>query len=147
MLQKDYLMRMIVALAVAIREALGLRRESGNNALAIHALDDAIGEAADIDPDVLLSLDPQSISTILLLGSLNDSAAEYIVHALMIEADCYEEDGFADKALLRRKQAQSIAAAYECPYRMDRLEEMLNPTGAQTEEERDELEAEYLDEL
>jgi len=143
MLQQDYLMRLIVNLAIAMREALarsgGLSDTAGQR---LH-LEDAIGEAADMDPDVLLALAPESISTMLWLGNLNDSVAEYIVHALMLDANYLDEDGYDELASLRRQQAQAIASSFDFPYDPSRLDLLLNPTGAASDEERDELEAPY----
>ena len=100
MLQQDYIMKIILALAMAISEAMEARRIDRDNRFARLRLEESIGIAADMDPDVLLKLGPESLADILLLGSLNDSVAEYIVHALMLESKYLDDDGFgeADRA-------------------------------------------------
>ena len=143
MLQQDYLMRLLVGLAVAIREALEKHGAQTDNSGSRLQLETAIGVAADMDPDVLLSLAPESISTILWLGNLNDSVAEYIVHALMLDSTYCAEDGYDSLAALRRQQAEAITESFGFAYDPDRLEVLLNPTNAKDEEERAELEAQY----
>lgn len=143
MLQQDYLVKMFIRFAAAIRKALEEHDPDIDTEASRFALEDAIGTAADIDADVLLALEPESVANILILGSLNDSVAEYIVHALMLDADYLEEDGYTDLARLRRQQAIAITEGFGFPYDRSRLDELLNPTGAKDERERCELEAQY----
>ena len=126
MLEQDYLMRMILMLAAAIREAL-LKGESGADRSEMDrmALEDAIGMAADMDASVLLALEPESVSTVLLLGQVDDSVAEYLVHAMMLDASYLEEDGYADMADLRRRQADSVAESFGLNYEPGRLPQLL----------------------
>lgn len=142
MLEQDYLIRLMVSFAAGIRRALE-EHATRDNDLARLTLEESIGVAADMDPNVLLALEPQSMATILTLGSMNDSVAEYIVHALMLESGYLADDGYEAKSLLRRKQADAVAKAFEITYDPQHLEDLLNPTGATSEDERAELEAQY----
>ncbi|NTU88616.1 MAG: hypothetical protein HGA54_01730 [Actinobacteria bacterium] len=143
MLQQDYILKMMLGLAMAIREAIENRRMGKDGQLERFRLEESIGVAADMDPSVLLVLGPESMADILLLGSLNDSVAEYIVHALMLDSQYLREDGFEDLGRLREQQAIAITEAFSFPYAPERLEELLNPTGAKSERERLELESQY----
>ena len=140
MLEQDYLMRMFIAFAQAIREALA-GHAGHDNALARHQLESSIGTAADMDPDVLLALAPESVATVLSLGAMDDKVAEYIVHALMLESGYLAEDGYGSKSALRRRQAEEVARAFDITYDPARLEALLNPLDARLEEERIQLEA------
>ena len=91
MLEHDYLIRLMVAFAAGLRRALELHGKR-DNASARFALEETIGTAADMDPEVLLALEPASMAAILSLGAMDASAAEYIVHALMLDADYLEGD-------------------------------------------------------
>lgn len=142
MLEHDYLIRLMVAFAAGLRRALELHGRR-DNASARLALEETIGTAADMDPEVLLALEPASMAAILSLGAMDASVAEYIVHALVLEADYLEDDGYVAKAGLRRQQARSVADAFKVEHDPSRLEDLLNPTGAQDEEERLALEARY----
>lgn len=142
MLEQDYLIRMLIAFAAGIRNALE-KHATHDNQLARFQLESTIGDAADMDPDVLLALEPQSMATILTLGSMNDSVAEYIVHALMLESQYLEDDGYASKAALRKRQAMALADAFSVTYDPERLQALLNPLDAKDEAEREELEAQY----
>jgi hypothetical protein len=133
MLEQDYLMRMFIAFAAALREALAGHAHHDNQ-LARHQLESTIGLAADMDPDVLLALAPESVATVLSLGSLDDNVAEYIVHALMLESNYLAEDGYDAKSALRKRQANAVAQAFSITYDPSRLEALLNPLGAEDEE-------------
>lgn len=143
MLEQDYLMRIFLGFAEAIRQALEQHRTHEDAELSRAGLEEQIGMAADMDPDVLLALEPESCATILMLGTMDDSLAEYMVHALMLDVDFLDEDGFHETASLRRQQAEAIGEAFHTPYRRDRLDDLLNPLGAKDEKERIELEAQY----
>lgn len=143
MFQQDYLMRLIVGLAAAIRQALEKHDRQQDSQSSRLQLETAIGIAADMDADVLLALEPESVATMLLLGSLNDSVAEYIVHALILDSQYLLEDGYEDLSLLRKRQAEAIAESFNFPYLPERLDILLNPTGAQSPQERLELEKRY----
>lgn len=95
------------------------------------ALEDAIGAAADMDPSVLLSLEPESLSTMLMLGQINDSVAEYLCHALMVDAEFLEEEGSFDLAELRRRQVENIAMTFGCEYDPADLPALLEAAGSQ----------------
>lgn len=144
MLEQDYLIRMFIAFAAGIRNALE-KHAGHDNQLAHFQLESTIGDAADMDPDVLLALEPQSMATILTLGSMNDSVAEYIIHALMLESEYLEEDGYTSKAALRKRQARALAGAFSVTYDPERLKALLNPLDAKNEAEREEPEAQYRD--
>lgn len=146
MLQQDYLTRMMVIFAKAFRQWLERRAGGGveiDNETARENLEDAIGEAAEMDKDVLLALDPESMATILWMGSINDSVAEYIVHALMIDAESLDEDGLHDTAELRRQQAQALASHFGFTYDPDRLEALLDPEKDMAEAQEEEFRRQY----
>lgn len=145
MLQNDYLMKMFVQLAAAIRRAV--ERHDGHldedTEASREGIEEAIGLAAEMDSQVLLSLEPESAASILWLGNINDSTAEYIVHSLMLDADYLDEDGYSQVAALRRRQAGAIAETFKLVYDPGRLDALLNPTDAKTEQERIEFERQY----
>lgn len=130
MLQRDYLMRLIIQFATALRDALGKRDEHHDAAASRLRLEAAIGDAVDMDADVLLSLTPDSVSTMLMVGDLDGSVAEYIVHALMLDSAYLAEDGYDELATLRRQQAEAVGETFGVVYDPGRLDVLLDPTGA-----------------
>jgi hypothetical protein len=108
--ENDYIMRMILRLVEAIRRSLdkgytNLEEEEAE-------LERAIGDAVDMDPQLLLSLTPESVVSMLQLGSFDAKLGGYVVRALFYEADLLEEQERFGSADLRRAQAQAIAKAY-----------------------------------
>lgn len=111
MLQNDYLMRMILQLIAAIRRALlEQNREPGQKAEDVEA---AVGQIVNMDPDLLFSLEPDSMVTMMQIdGSLDTETCGYVVESILYEADFLDEAGQGQKAALRREQAQALAGAY-----------------------------------
>lgn len=111
MLQNDYLMRMIMQLVAAIRRSLLERdREPLEKAEEIEA---AVGQIVNMDPDLLFSLEPESMVTMLSIGdSVDMGTCGYLVESIMCEASFLDEAGDGAKAALRREQARALAAAY-----------------------------------
>jgi hypothetical protein len=111
MFENDYLMRMILQLTAAIRRSLaGERRSTGEE---VDAIEDAVSDAVDIQRELLFSLEPNSMLSLLQLGAFDSELGEYIVRSLYYEAELLEELGLASRAGLRRAQADAIAAAYD----------------------------------
>jgi hypothetical protein len=111
MLQNDYLMRMIMQLIAAIQRSI-LREEPSPEEDA-KEIEDAVGDAIDIDSDVFFSLAPESIPTILGLGNFDKDIGDFVIRAIYYEASVLETGGFTEKAALRRAQADAICAAYD----------------------------------
>lgn len=113
MLQQDYLMRLILMCVRALMDSVSARKE-GDPDLAVERIEGMIGTAVDMDADVLLALSPESLGTILNLGdAMNDSIAEYVMRALVFEADVLRnEKGDAGLADIRLAQAHGIAQTF-----------------------------------
>ena len=110
MFENDYLMRMILKLVEAMRRSL--EKRYGSFAEEQEEIERAIGDAVDMDPQLLLSLTPESVVSMLQLGSFDAKLGAYVVRALFYEADLFEEQGRFGSADLRRAQARAISEAY-----------------------------------
>ena len=134
MFEKDYLMRMFLQLAEAIRKSLMKEHESTEDAL--RDLERTIGDAVDIDPQVLLSLTPESVVSMLKLGTFDPELGGLVVRALFYQSNIYEELGQFGHADLRRAQANAIAQAYGIDVSIaDSTPEMLEEYFAQLDAE------------
>lgn len=112
MLHQDYLLRMLVDFAAAIRRSMERGDHQNDPETAAHMLEVAIGNATDIDGAVLLSLSPDSIASILEVSGTDPQVTEYMARSLLLAARYLEEAGQADLASLREQQAFAIADAY-----------------------------------
>ena len=110
MFQNDYLMRMIAQLVAAIQRAMRDTRKEPER--SIEAIEAAVGNAVDIDPRLFFSLAPDSMVSMLQLGSFDENLCEYVVRSFYCEAELFEEVGDVNRANLRRAQADAIAEAY-----------------------------------
>lgn len=69
MFERDYLVRMLVDLAAAIRRSLQRARGEKDIAGAAQTIENSISTATDLDGSVLLSLSPDSIAQVLQVSN------------------------------------------------------------------------------
>lgn len=112
MLQQDYLARMLMRLAEAISKSLAKAKDDDDPEEAAVLLENAIGEATELDGAVLLSLAPESIASVVQISGTDPRVVEYIARTLMLEASYLEDAGKSEKAALRNEQALALANAY-----------------------------------
>lgn len=112
MLQSDYLMRMIHELVEVVQRALRNRRSDPE--ATVQSLGIAIGNAVDIDADLFFSLEPESMVSMLRLGSFDEQLCGYIVRSMLLRATLLRQSKQVESARLAASQAQAIAAAYGC---------------------------------
>ena len=112
MLQQDYLTRLISNLIEALLRSLQKGDKVVSPEEASNALDKAIKQATDIDGDLLLSLDGDSMANIMLVSGTDPRLVEYITRSLMRSAMFYEQSGNHETSALRIAQGKALAAAY-----------------------------------
>lgn len=112
MLTQDYLVRMLVDFAAGIMRSMQRRTEKRDPQGAAEMLEGAIGQSVDLDGDMLLSLAPDSIASILQVSGTDPAVTEYVARSLMLAASYRAEEGNTAMARLRADQARAIAAAY-----------------------------------
>jgi hypothetical protein len=111
MLQRDYLMQMISQFIQAIIDSRKTAQKK-NPQLAADSLEDAIGNATDIDGATLLSLGPESIASVMQLSGVDPRVAGYIAYSLQLEAEYLQEAGNSSLAALRQEQANAVAETF-----------------------------------
>ena len=112
MLQQDYLTRLITNLIEALLKSLQKGDKIETPEEASNSLDKAIKQATDIDGDLLLSLDGESMANIMLVSGTDPRLVEYLTRTFMRSAMFYEKSGDVKTAALRRDQGKALAAAY-----------------------------------
>lgn len=112
MLQRDYLMQMIQQFIQAILNAHTTCEKSPQE--AADSLENAIGQATDIDGATLLSLGPESIASVMQLSGTDPRVAGYIAYSLQLEATYLRQAQNEALATLRQQQAEAIAEAFMC---------------------------------
>lgn len=111
MFERDYLVRMFARFAEAIGRSIARNKERDPEGAAA-TIEEAIGEATELDGDVLLSLAPESIASVLQVSGTDPRVIEYVSRSLLLEASFLEEAGNTEKARLRADQAYALADAY-----------------------------------
>jgi hypothetical protein len=117
MLQRDYLLEIIAQFVAAVMRALRAARAAQEAPSALEAAQDVEREVAsllDLDPAVALSLEPDSLVTMILLSGMGEALAGYVAFALDRTADIYDNVGEAGLAELRRSQARAVAESFGC---------------------------------
>ncbi|MDO5116919.1 MAG: hypothetical protein Q4D34_00295 [Eggerthellaceae bacterium] len=112
MLQQDYLMRMILQFAEAIRLSLQKANGQKDPRAAAEMLEAAIGEATDIDGGILLGLAPESMVGIMQVSGTDPHLTGYIAHSLLMSSLYLQQANEPALAQLREKQARAVACAY-----------------------------------
>lgn len=112
MFEQDYLVRMLIELAAAIRKSFERSIGKKDNDGAAATLENSIGEATDLDGSVLLSLSPESIASVLKVANTDPRVIIYIAHSMQLQSYYLKKAGKFDVADLREKQAFALADAY-----------------------------------
>lgn len=79
---------------------------------AAQMLEHAIGEATEIDGEVLLSLEPESMSAILQVSGTDPKVIGYVAHGLLLVSHYWMIAADFARAELREQQARALAEAY-----------------------------------
>ncbi|MCL2826499.1 MAG: hypothetical protein FWD72_03750 [Eggerthellaceae bacterium] len=112
MFEQDYLMRILVSFAEAIRKSMMKAAGEEDPEGSAELIETAIGIATDLDGGVLLSLAPESIASVLLVSGTDPRVAEYVAQSLLLEARYLREAGNGQRADIREGQAHAIAEAF-----------------------------------
>ncbi|BAK45242.1 hypothetical protein [Eggerthella sp. YY7918] len=113
MLEQDYLMRILLQYAEILRRSWFKARGERDPKGAADMLEDAVGEATDLDGSVLLSLSPESIASVLQVSGVDPNVTEYIARSLLLASEYLREAGEGALANVRREQARALAKAYD----------------------------------
>ena len=112
MFEQDYLMRILVQFAEAIRRSMQKATGEKDPRGAADMLEAAVGEATDIDGSVLLTLAPESMAGVMQVSGVDPHVTEYIARSLMLAAVYLRDAGDAPLAEVREAQARALAEAY-----------------------------------
>jgi len=110
MLENDYIMRMILLFVQFLRQALAQKHKDPRQAAS--DLEQSISEAVNIDHGLLFSLTPESMVTMLQLGSFDEVLAEYLIRAMAIDAEYLQLAGESSLTELRWSQINGLIAAF-----------------------------------
>jgi hypothetical protein len=110
MFLNDYLMRIILQFVVALQKALHEQNMTPEEKAG--SLEQTVGDAVNIDPRLLFSMDPESLVSLLQLGDFDEQIGGYVLRSIYLEAEILDEAGRTQRADLRRAQADAIARAY-----------------------------------
>ena len=106
MLQKDYILEIVGDFVDGV--AKHLDAALAGDAEATGAVEQDVAGLLDLDPEVALTLSPDSLVTMMVLSGMGDSVAAYVAFSLTRLADAYEAQGDVDTAALRRAQAAAV---------------------------------------
>jgi len=140
MFEQDYLMRMLLQFMEAIRKSMLKATGEQDSADSAKLLEAAIGDATDMDGDILLSLAPESIAGVLQVSGTDPRMAEYIAQSLLLEASYLRDAGNDERADIRAAQAHTIADTFGFEIGLEELTEeeweefFSHETGAQPAE-------------
>lgn len=123
MFEQDYIMRLFINFAKAIRRSMEQANGQKDPVTAAEMLEEAIGQATEIDNEVFLSLAPESMSSILQVSGTDPRVIEYIARSLLLEASYLREGGKPELAALRESQAHGLAGGFGMEVSIEELSE------------------------
>lgn len=112
MFTQDYLMRMFMQLAAAMKESLMRAKGKNDPRSAADLLDTAVTDATEMDGSLLLRMAPESMAAMLQLSQPDPQLMEYVSRSLLLSSQYLREAGDASLAELRRAQAFAVADAF-----------------------------------
>ena len=112
MLEQDYLMRILLQFAEIIRRSWTKAEEERDPLRAADMLEDAVGEAVDMDGAALLSLAPDSVASVVQVSGVDPRVVDYVARSLLPASGYLRDAGERDLADLRERQARALADAY-----------------------------------
>jgi hypothetical protein len=112
MFERDYLMVLLQNFFAAIVRSMQQASLRKDPAQAAETIEQAIGEATELDPTALLSLAPESMASIMQVSGIDQGLAGYIAHSLLLESQYLHKAQNAELAQLRERQALALADAY-----------------------------------
>lgn len=112
MFERDYLMRLILGYFKTIVLVVRRSDKEKDPEGAAEMLERAIGEAVEIDGDALLSLEPESMTSILEVSGTDPKVIGYVAHGLLLESHYLMLAFDFAKAELRERQARALAVTY-----------------------------------
>lgn len=112
MLHQDYLVRMFVQLATAIRRTFDKAAELEDPETKANLLEASLMNATEIDGGLLLQLAPETMASMLQLSGTDPTLIGYVARTLLLESVYLEEANQTTLAKLRRDQAHTLAKAY-----------------------------------
>lgn len=110
MLEQDYLMKLLLRFFQAMVRTVEIKDEDPEGAADL--LEDAIGNATDMDGGVLLSLAPESIAQVMKVSGIDPNVTQFVARSLLLESVYLAEAHRDGLALVRAEQARAIAKEY-----------------------------------
>jgi hypothetical protein len=117
MLQHDYLLEVINEFVETASRALRSAYSSHEPSEALEEVREAeqdVSALLDLDPSVAMSLEPDSLVTMMVLSGLGDAVSAYVAFVLSRLAQLYEKMGDSNTANLRREQVNAIVTSFGC---------------------------------
>ena len=117
MFERDYLMKLILGYFKTIIIVIKRGEKEKDPEGAADTLEQAIGEATEIDGEVLLSLAPDSIASILQVSGTDPKVVNYVAHGLLLEEGGSTADLDSDAGAARF--AVEVERAHDTAYYRD----------------------------
>lgn len=112
MIEQDYLMRRLLALFAAIRRSWEKELKHEDPLDSAEQLELALGSAVDFESGLLLSLAPESFSTMVQVSGTDRRLVEFMLRSLAMASQLRAKGSDEAGAALRMAQVQALAQAY-----------------------------------
>ena len=121
MLHQDYLVRMFMILAAAMRENVFRSANKEDPEAKAELLENTLINATEVDGTLLLKMDPDTMVSMLQISNTDPLLIQYVARTLLLESQYLEEAQQTTRATLRKNQALTLARAYGFPLSLEDL--------------------------
>jgi hypothetical protein len=121
MLHQDYLVRMFMILAAAMRENVFRSADKEDPEAKAELLENTLINATEVDGTLLLKMDPDTMVSMLQISNTDPLLIQYVARTLLLESQYLEEAQQTTRATLRKNQALTLARAYGFPLSLEDL--------------------------
>lgn len=112
MLERDYIVEIVGEFAR--RVGMAIRRALGGDQTGVADAEREVADLLELDPQVALSLAPDSLVTMMVLSGMGDAVAPYVCYTLERVSQLHDAAGEKDLAGLRHLQAKAVAESFDC---------------------------------
>ena len=112
MLHQDYLVRMFMQLAAAMRDSLMKTKGQDDPEAAADLIEASLLNATEVDGSLLFRMAPESMVSLLQISGTDPTLIQYLARSLLLQSQYLAQANLTERSDLRKNQAFALAHAY-----------------------------------
>lgn len=112
MLHQDYLVRMFMQLAAAMRDSIMKTKGQDDPEAAADLIEASLLNATEIDGSLLFRMAPESMVSLIQISGTDPTLIQYLSRSLLLQSQYLAQANLTERSELRKNQAFALAHAY-----------------------------------